>query len=111
MKDVFKALADPTRREILLMISSKPTSVNSIAEKFEMSRPAISKHIKILMDNELLETKPDETDGRQRNCHPQLEALQEVNEYIQQLKEFWTKRFDNLGQYLDQVKKDKSQNS
>lgn len=108
MSDIFKALADPTRREILLMLSQTPTNVNSISEKFKMSRPAISKHIKILTDNELVKIESDAEDGRQRNCYVQLEALAEVEQYLNQLEVFWKSKLDNLGKHLEKKMKSAS---
>ncbi len=102
MTDIFKAIADPTRREILLMLCKKPTSVNGIAEHFDMSRPAVSKHIKILQSNNLVDISSDNKDGRQRNCYAQLEALEEVNAYMKNLHKFWNQKLDNLGAFLDE---------
>lgn len=102
MADIFKALADPTRREILLMIAESPTNINSIVDHFAMSRPAISKHVKLLEHNDLIKILPGEVDTRQRICHLQLEAVREVEDYLQQLEKFWQKRLDGLGNFLDQ---------
>lgn len=104
MSDVFKALADPTRREILLMLTQQPTPVNAIAEKFNMSRPAVSKHIKLLESSGLVRIQPGEEDGRQRYCYAQLMALKEVEEYLQQLEKFWTTKLNHLGEYLNRTK-------
>jgi DNA-binding transcriptional ArsR family regulator len=100
MSDVFKALADPTRREILVMLSQKSASVNHIAEQFNMSRPAVSKHLKILNDSALISIKTDEEDGRQRNCYAQLEALAEFDAYLSELRSFWQSKLTGLGDYL-----------
>ena len=108
MNDVFKAIADPTRREILLMIAEHPRNINEISEKFEMSRPAVSKHIKILTDCQLVDIRPDSHDGRQRNCYAQLEALLQVKNYLAQLECFWNDRLDNLGRYLEKNGDEKS---
>lgn len=105
MKDVFKALADPTRREILLMIAEQPRSINEVADAFEMSRPAVSKHIRILTDCDLVAIRTDQQDGRQRNCYAQLEVMAEVSSYLEKLKAFWENRLDRLGKYLE--KRDK----
>ncbi len=107
MSDVFKALADPTRREILLMITKQPESVNTLAERFNMSRPAVSKHIKILEESQLTKIETDKNDGRQRNCYAQLEALAEVNEYLKKLEEFWKGRLDGLENFLRKLKEKK----
>lgn len=102
MKDVFKAIADPTRREILLMLCQNPSSINTIKEKFHMSRPAVSKHVKILEDCNLVSIVTDENDGRQRNCYAQLEALSEVRSYMEELHKFWNQKLNNLEDFLDQ---------
>lgn len=110
MSDVFKAIADPTRREILLMLAEHPENVNTISDKFNMSRPAVSKHIRILTDSNLIKIEPDSVDGRQRNCYAQLEALQEINDYLQQLEEFWQEKLDGLGDFLKKNKGKKGNN-
>ena len=100
MSDIFKALADPTRREILRSLAQQPENVNTISEKFEMSRPAVSKHIKILIENDLVRTETDQHDTRQRNCYVQLEALAEVSRFIAELEQFWNNKLDGLDHYL-----------
>ncbi|MEQ9262905.1 MAG: metalloregulator ArsR/SmtB family transcription factor [Owenweeksia sp.] len=100
MGDVFKAIADPTRREILLMLTDEASSIGQIAENFNMSRPAIAKHVKVLQNARLLEIEPDHADGRQRNCIAQLEALKEVEEYLSTLEKFWKAKFNGLETYL-----------
>ena len=102
MADVFKALADPTRREILLMVAREPTNVNDIAKRFTMSRPAISRHIKILRESNLVSIEPGQDDGRQLQCSARLEALKEVEDYMQELESFWRSRLSGLGKYLDE---------
>lgn len=104
MGDVFKAIADPTRREILLMLIEESNSIGEIAENFNMSRPAIAKHIKILQNARLVGIEPDHADGRQRNCYAQLEALKEVEEYLSKLEKFWKSRFNGLEMYLSKKK-------
>jgi DNA-binding transcriptional ArsR family regulator len=106
MNDIFKAIADPTRREILLMLAEQPANVNRISERFNISRPAISKHIKILEDCKLVGIEKEHSDGRQRLCFAQLEAMQEVQAYIQQLEKFWANRLGRLGAYLEQQKRE-----
>ncbi|MEL6556593.1 MAG: metalloregulator ArsR/SmtB family transcription factor [Bacteroidota bacterium] len=105
MKDVFKALADNTRREILLRLAENPANVNEIAAHFDMSRPAISRHIKILRESELISVESGEQDGRQINCYAQLEALKEVDDYMKKLESFWKSRLQGLGKYLDKKNK------
>ncbi|MCL4115667.1 UNVERIFIED_CONTAM: hypothetical protein GTU68_004798 [Idotea baltica] len=104
MSDVFKAIADPTRREILLTLVKSPQNVNTISEKFNMSRPAVSKHIKILSASNLVKIEKDEIDSRQRNCYAQLEALTEVSAFLSQLEKFWESKLGGLDDFLNNQK-------
>jgi len=103
MSDIFKAIADPTRREILLTLVKNPENVNTISEKFNMSRPAVSKHIKILTENNLVRIEQDKVDSRQRNCFAQLEALNEVTQFLNLLEKFWKNKLDGLDNYLKSI--------
>jgi len=96
-RDVFQAIADPTRRQIINLLSAKSLTLNSIADNFDISRPAISKHIRILTECGLIIVKPS---GRERYCEIQMKPLQEVNLWTQQYKRFWTEKFDNLEIFL-----------
>ena len=106
-RDVFQAIADPTRREIISMIAHKSLNLNAVAEKFDVSRPAISKHIKILTECGLIVIKQQ---GRHRYCEAKLDRLNEVSEWAEQYRKFWTQKLDALEIYLDdlQTKKTKS---
>lgn len=99
-RDVFQAIADPTRRAIIGMIAREPTNVNSIAEQFDVSRQAISLHLKILAECGLLSMKQQ---GRERICEARLEKLGEVNEWVAQYKQFWTQKLDALESYLNDL--------
>lgn len=96
-RDVFQAIADPTRREILNMIAKQSLNLNAIAEKFEISRPAISKHIKILTECGLITIKQQ---GRERYCEAQLKKLNEVSQWVEQYRVFWTSKLDALENFL-----------
>lgn len=100
-RDVFQAIADPTRRLIIGMIAQHPMNLNSVAEQFDVSRPAISKHIKILTECGLIVIRQQ---GRERYCEPDLEKLQEVAQWIAQYKIFWNGKLDALGEFLEQEK-------
>lgn len=100
MADVFKALADPTRRQILLLLCQAPHSVNALAEHFDMSRPAVSKHLKVLSNNQLVQFQTHPQDGRQRHCYAHLEALEEVRVYLEELEGFWQGKLDALGDFF-----------
>ncbi|HLP96654.1 MAG TPA: metalloregulator ArsR/SmtB family transcription factor [Saprospiraceae bacterium] len=96
-RDVFQAIADPTRREIIGMLVQKPLNVNSVAEHFSTSRVAISKHLKILEECGLVTV---EQQGRERICMAQPERLQEVAEWVEQYRQFWNEKLDALERYL-----------
>src|SRR4051812_3212063 len=96
-RDVFQAIADPTRREIINMIANQSLNLNAVAEKFDISRPAISKHIKILTECGLIVIRQK---GRERYCEAKLQQLNEVSEWIEQYRIFWTKKLDALGDFL-----------
>lgn len=99
-RDVFQAIADPTRREIINMIAHKSLNLNSVAEQFNVSRPAISKHIKILTECGLVVIKQQ---GRERYCEAQLSKLNEVSEWVERYRQFWTSKLDALENYLIQL--------
>lgn len=96
-RDVFQAIADPTRREILHMIAYQALNVNSVAGNFEVSRTAIYKHMKILSECGLVVIKQQ---GRERFCEARLEKLGEVSDWIEQYRKLWTVKFDALDSYL-----------
>lgn len=102
-RDVFQAIADPTRREIIKMIATQSLNLNSVAEKFDISRPAISKHIKILTECGLITVNQK---GRERHCKANLRKLNEVSEWVEQYKEFWTQKLDALENYLEALQFD-----
>ena len=96
-RDVFQAIADPTRRAIINMIANKPLNLNAVADQFAVSRPAISKHIKILTECGLITIKQQ---GRERYCEAKLQKLNEVSDWIEQYRVFWTKKLDDLENFL-----------
>ena len=99
-RDVFQAIADPTRRKIISMLAAKPLNLNAVAEKFDMSRPAISKHIKILTECGLITIRQQ---GRERYCEAKPEKLNEVSDWIEQYRRLWTARLDALEVYLNKL--------
>jgi DNA-binding transcriptional ArsR family regulator len=100
-RDVFQAIADPTRRDIINLIAYKPLNLNSIADNFEVSRPAISQHIKILMECGLIKMKKQ---GRERYCEAKLEQLNEVSQWIEQYRKLWADKFDRMDEILEELK-------
>lgn len=101
-RDVFQAIADPTRRAILSMVAEKPLNVNTVSENFDVSRAAIYKHMKILIECGLIDVKQQ---GRERYAEAKLQKLGEVNEWIAQYKQFWEKKLDSLEAYLEKLQK------
>jgi DNA-binding transcriptional ArsR family regulator len=98
-RDVFQDNADPTRREIINLLASKSYNLNSVVSRFDVSRPAIAKHLKILSECGLVETREE---GREKFFQAKLEGLQEVSDWTDRYKVFWTKKLDALGQFLEQ---------
>jgi DNA-binding transcriptional ArsR family regulator len=103
-RDVFQAIADPTRREIIGLIASERMNLNAVADKFDISRPAISKHIKILTECGLIVI---DQQGRERYCEANLNKLHEVSDWVEQYKKFWNERLDALENYLTDIQKSK----
>ena len=101
-RDVFQAIADPTRREIIRLVASESLNLNAVAERFNVSRPAISKHIKILTECGLVKIR---VRGRDHFCEAQLEQLGEVNDWVAQYKQFWEQKLDSLEAYLQEIQK------
>ena len=99
-RDVFHAIADPTRREIINMLAYKSLNLNSVAEHFKISRPAISKHIKILNECGLITIKQK---GRERYCEARLNKLNEANDWVEKYKQIWENRLDALENYLNEL--------
>lgn len=104
-RDVFQAIADPTRRDIIGLVSKQSLAVNAIAESFDMTRQAVSLHVKILAECGLLVIRKE---GRERYCEANLEKLDEVHSWIEQYRAFWTKKMANLKTFLN--KENKQQN-
>ena len=100
-RDVFQAIADPTRREIINLIAFNPLNLNAIADNFEVSRPAISQHIKILMECGLINIKKQ---GRERYCEASLQQLNEVSNWIEKYRQLWEAKFSRLDNLLEKIK-------
>lgn len=98
-RDVFQAIADPTRREIIDLLAGRALPVNEIAENFEISRPAISKHIKILDECGVLIIRKK---GRKRYCRTDPRKIKEVAEWAARYRKFWTERLDALEGLLNE---------
>jgi DNA-binding transcriptional ArsR family regulator len=99
-RDVFQAIADPTRREIIHLVAYRSMNLNAVAGQFSQSRPAISKHIKILSECGLLVIKQQ---GRERMCEARLKKLNEVSHWVEQYRKFWNLKLDALDIYLQEL--------
>ncbi len=100
-RDVFQGIADPTRREIIsLLAKGEPLNLNAIADQFDISRPAISKHIKILEECNLIDIQQE---GRERICELKPEELNPVSEWVEKNMRLWNNRLDALDSYLKEI--------
>ena len=97
-RGVFQAIADPTRRQIIGLVALKSQNLNSIADQFDVSRPAISRHIKILTECGLMEVHRL---GRERHCKVRAEKLAEVSDWVENFRQLWEAGLDSFEQYLD----------
>ena len=103
-RDVFQAIADPTRREILALVAIHAMTPTTIADHFDSTRQAVSKHIKILTECQLL--KPEQS-GREIHYQLNLEGMKEVDIWMEQFRKLWNKRFDQLDEIFKNQKKSK----
>jgi DNA-binding transcriptional ArsR family regulator len=100
-RDVFQAIADPTRREIIHLIAYQSLNLNAIAENFQVSRPAISQHIKVLTECGLIIVRRK---GRERYCEARLQQLNEVSDWIERYRRLWDEQFEALDEVLEELK-------
>ena len=96
--DAFTALADPTRRRIIETLATGETSFSDLAEKFEMSRPAVSQHLKVLRDAGIVASRPD---AQRRIYRLNDEGLDEIESWLGKVRDYWSQRLDRLEQLLD----------
>ena len=97
-RDVFQAISDPTRRDIIRLLSRQSLNLNAVAGHFAISRPAISKHIKILTECGIVTIRKD---GRERYCRADPDKLKEVDQWLGHYRKFWNNKLDALGDYLE----------
>ncbi|MGA9121227.1 MAG: metalloregulator ArsR/SmtB family transcription factor [Bacteroidota bacterium] len=98
--DVFHAISDPNRRAIVGLLARQRLTLNGVAEHFEISRPAVSKHIKVLSECGLVVVRQK---GRERYCEARLEKLNEVSDWVDRYRKIWTERLDRLEEYLNEL--------
>ncbi len=101
-RDVFQAIADPTRRAILLLLAVQPMTAGSIATNFDSSRPTVSKHVKVLTECELVKSNQK---GREIYYEIDTSNLQEIDIWLEQVRTLWENRFHQLDAVLANLKK------
>jgi DNA-binding transcriptional ArsR family regulator len=96
--DCFYALADPSRREILMLLAKEKQNINTLADRFTMSRPAVSKHIKVLTTAGFIAIKEQ---GRERYCELSPEGFEELQQWISFFEKYWTSQLQSLENFLN----------
>jgi DNA-binding transcriptional ArsR family regulator len=104
-RDVFQALADPTRRAILLLLAVNTMTPNALAEHFDSTRQTVSKHLQVLVECEVLDQTKQ---GREIYYHVNADKMQDIEKWLEQFKALLNKRFNQLDAVLNQLKKIKS---
>lgn len=100
-RDVFQAIADPTRRAILLLLASQSMTAGAIAANFDTARPTVSKHLQILTECELLR---QEQTGREVHYHLNLNKVKEIADFIEPFRKLWDERFNKLESIMKKYK-------
>ena len=103
-RDIFQAIADPTRRAILVLIAAQAMTPNALAEEFHTSRQAVSKHIQILTECDLVK---QEQRGREIYYSLEIEKMKEIDKWLNQFRKIWEARFNQLDKVLSTIKKQK----
>ena len=103
-RDIFQAIADPTRRAIIALIAMQAMTPNALAERFDTSRQAISKHLRILTECELV---TQEHQGREIYYRLEIEKMKEIDKWLEQYRKIWETRFSQLDNLLAGIKKQK----
>ncbi len=103
-RDIFQAIADPTRRAIIALIAVQSMTPNAIAEHFDTTRQAVSKHLKILTECDLVN---QEYQGREIYYQLEINKMKEIDKWLEQFRKIWEKRFDQLDKLLSTIKKRK----
>ncbi len=102
-RDIFQAIADPTRRAILVLIASQAMTPNALAEHFNTSRQAVSKHIQILAECDLVQS---EQQGREIYYKLDIEKMKAIDQWLEQFRKIWEDRFSQLDILLNKLKSD-----
>lgn len=101
-RDVFQAIADPTRRAILMLVAAKSMTAGAIAANFDTARPTVSKHLQILTECELLE---QEQNGREMVYHLNPKKMKEIADFVEPFRKLWDDRFNKLEAVMKKYKK------
>jgi len=101
-RDIFQAIADPTRRAIIALIALQAMTPNAIEKHFNTTRQAVSKHLRILTECELVR---QEQKGREIYYSLEIEKMKEIDEWLEQYRKIWETRFEQLGEVLEVMKK------
>jgi len=102
-RDIFQAIADPTRREIIALIAIQALTPNAIADNFHTSRQAVSKHLRVLTECDLVK---QEQQGREIYYSLQIDKMKEIDSWLTQFRKIWEDRFNQLDQVLATLKKE-----
>ncbi|AWL09695.1 winged helix-turn-helix transcriptional regulator [Aquirufa nivalisilvae] len=105
-RDIFQAIADPTRRAIITLIALQAMTPNAIAEHFDSSRQAVSKHLRILSECELISQKQE---GREIYYQLQVNKMKEIDQWINQFRQIWENKFNQLDEVLATLKSQKNE--
>ena len=105
-RDIYQAISDPTRRAILVLLTSQAMTAGAIAENFDAARPTISKHIQILNECELVKATQQ---GREIYYELKIEKMKEIDKWLEQFRKIWEDRFDQLDNVLVKLKNNKNE--
>lgn len=105
-RDVFQAIADPTRREIIALVAVQAMTPNALAQHFDSTRQAVSKHLRILTECEIV---TQEQKGREIYYRLEIDKMKEIDEWLEQYRKIWESRFEQLGEVLEVMKRDRQQ--
>jgi DNA-binding transcriptional ArsR family regulator len=105
-RDVFQAIADPTRRAIIALIALQAMTPNALAEHFDTTRQAVSKHLRILTECEVVTHEPS---GREIYYRLEIDKMKEIDEWLEQYRKIWEARYDQLGELLEIMKRERNE--
>ncbi len=105
-RDIFQAIADPTRRAIIALIAMQAMTPNAIAEHFDTSRQSISKHLRILSECEIINSNQE---GREIYYHLDIDKMKEIDKWLEQFRKIWEDRYNELDKVLENLKKNKNE--